>query len=350
MIRTLIHEGEGHLRLKELPDLIAQDGEGILQVEGSAVCIADAETLHGYGPVMSTPLALGHEIVGVVSQVGPHAPESLLRFLGRRVIVDDNRPCGECEWCKQGQPRYCRSPRYGHIVEEPTTRNFGGYSDAITLDRRSVLVPIPAELPIELATFIVPVGSGVEWLLRDSNLQAGESVAVIGSSRMGLASCVVALHQRASKVVLYGNPSGVDAIRAAEGLGVRIGGDPRQRKPGDTFDVVVVVTETPASYAALAVEMAALRGRVVIASTSMEPSGIAPELIRRKGLTLRGGRGASEAALAQAALIVSAMRDRLEGKIGEVCSLEEAESRIKSLLQDGVARGAHMVVTARPAT
>jgi len=67
MMRTLVHVGNGELRLKELPGFVAGEDEGVLSVEGSAVCIADAETLHGYGPVMGTPLALGHEIVGVVS-------------------------------------------------------------------------------------------------------------------------------------------------------------------------------------------------------------------------------------------------------------------------------------------
>jgi len=348
MMRTLVHVGNGELRLKELPDFVAGEDEGVLSVEGSAVCIADAETLHGYGPVMGTPLALGHEIVGVVSQVGPKAPDTLKQFLGQRVVVDDARPCGVCEWCRQGQRRYCKAPRYGHIVEEPTTHNFGGYADAITLDRQSVLVPISPELPIELATFIVPVGSGAEWLLLDCNLQPGESVAVLGTSRMGLASCVVALHQRAREVVLYGHPGGVDAIRAAKALGVTVRGEPAERAAGDLYDVVVVVTETPASYAARAVEMAAARGRVVMASTSMEPSGLIPEFIRRKGLTLKGGRGASEVALTQAASIVSAQREALNGKIGERYSLEQAEIQIKSLLQSGIARGTHMVISGRP--
>jgi len=141
---------------------------------------------------MGTPLALGHEIVGVVSQVGPKAPDTLKQFLGQRVVVDDARPCGVCEWCRQGQRRYCKAPRYGHIVEEPTTHNFGGYADAITLDRQSVLVPISPELPIELATFIVPVGSGAEWLLLDCNLQPGRAWRCL--ARVAWASPPVSSH------------------------------------------------------------------------------------------------------------------------------------------------------------
>ena len=346
-MRTLVHVGNGRLSLEELPDLIAGHEEAILTVQGSAVCIADAETLHGYGPVMNTPLALGHEIVGVVSAVGAKAPANLKAALGQRVIVDDARPCGVCEWCQSGQRRYCKAPRYGHIVEQPGTRNWGGYADALTLDRHSVLIPVPEDLPIELATFIVPVGSGVEWLILDSQLQPGERVAVLGTSRMGLAACVVALHQRAREIVLYGHSGGTDAVRVAQALGIMVRGEPTERKPGELYDVVVVVTETPAAYAAHAVEMAAVRGRVVLACTSMESSGLVPELVRRKGLTLRGGRGASELALKRAVEVVNAQRAVLTGKLGERHGLEEAEQHIKGLLRDGVARGAHMVISAQ---
>ena len=344
-MRSLVHIGGGKLQLEEIPDIVPGDDEGILKVQGSAVCIGDAETLHGYGPVMNVPLALGHEIVGIVDALGANAPDTLKRHSGRRVIVDDARPCGDCEYCRQGHRRFCKAPRYGHIVEQPGLKNFGGYADAVTLDRHSVLVPIPDELPIELATFIVPVGSGVEWLLHEADLKKGESVAVLGTSRMGLASCVVALHQGASRIGLYGHPGGTDAIGAARGLGVTIRGEPNERAAGKLYDVVVVVTETPASYAAHAVEMAAPRGRVILASTSMEPSGLVPEFVRRKGLTLKGGRGASEGSLGRAVAIVVSLRDRLTGKLGEVHGLEEAEGRIKGLLCDGVARGTHMVIS-----
>jgi len=82
----------------------------------------------------------------------------------------------------------------------------------------------------------------------------------------------------------------------------------------------------------------------------MEPSGLVPEFVRRKGLTLKGGRGASEGSIGRAVAIVVSLRDRMTGKLGEVHGLEEAEGRIKGLLCDGVARGTHMVISPqRPA-
>jgi propanol-preferring alcohol dehydrogenase len=76
----------------------------------------------------------------------------------------------------------------------------------------------------------------------------------------------------------------------------------------------------------------------------MEPSGIVPEHIRRKGLTLKGGRGASEGALRTAMDIVTAEANRLSGIVGESVGFEAAESTLKGLLNGRVARGAHVVI------
>jgi propanol-preferring alcohol dehydrogenase len=81
-MRALVHIGEGRLELREIASPQAGSKGAVLRVEGSAACIADAETLHGYGPVMATPLVLGHEIVGRVETVGPDAPPGLKQLEG----------------------------------------------------------------------------------------------------------------------------------------------------------------------------------------------------------------------------------------------------------------------------
>jgi threonine dehydrogenase-like Zn-dependent dehydrogenase len=316
----------------------------VLKVEGSGVCIADSETLHGYGPVMATPLVLGHEIVGRVTEVAPDAASTLKQLQGARVLIDDARPCGVCDWCLRDQKRFCKQARYGHIVQDGSTRNWGGYAQAVTLDEQSVLIPLPEDLPIELATFAFPVASGVEWLHFGAALQTGESVAILGTSRMGAATALVALHGGASRVVMYGDPRGVDAIVLAKSMGAEVRGVPSTPKAEGPYDVVVVVTEAPVEYVAASVEMAGPLGRVILACTSTKASGVEPETVRRKGLTIKGGRGASAQALSKAVEIVAAERDRLGSVQGKVYGFEEAQHVLKGLLHNGVVRGAHVVI------
>lgn len=344
-MRVLVHVGDGRAEVQQRPLAAYDERGGRLAVEGSAACIADAETLYGHGPVMKPPLALGHEIVGRVAEVGTKAPPKLREMLGRRVAIDDNRPCGECDWCQEGNARFCRQPRYGHIVADGSDINWGGYASTLTLDGQSVLVPVDESLPIELATFVFPVGSGVEWLQIGADLQLGERVAVLGTSRMGLGTIVTAQHLGASDIGFYGAESGIDAIAAAGTLGVAYRGEPGVEHSNEPYDVVVVVTETPAPYLAIAAEMAGPLGRVIAASTSREPSGLEPETVRRKGLTIKGGRGASERALRIAADIVAARREKLGALLGAVHDIADGEKLLRSLMTaDGAVRGAHSVI------
>ena len=347
-MRGLVHIGEGRLDLRDLPPVIAGERGAVLSVEGSAVCIGDVETLHGYGPVMATPLVLGHEIVGRVAKVGPAAPAILKQLRGARVLIDDARPCGVCEWCLKDQRRFCKAPRYGHIIQDSSSNNWGGYAEEVTLDHQSVLIEIPEDLPIELATFVFPVASAVEWLRVGAQLEPGESVAILGSSRMGAATVLVALNDGASNVVMYGDPRGSDAIRAVESMGANVRPPPVQPGSEGPYDVVVVVTEAPVEYCAASVEMAGPLGRVIVACTSTKPSGMQPETIRRKGLTLKGGRGASAGSLQAAVEIVAAQRHRLAAIMGEVHGFEAAAAVLGSLLENGVARGTHVVIANNP--
>jgi propanol-preferring alcohol dehydrogenase len=342
-MRALAHIGDGRLEQQELPGVPMHVAGGLLSVEGSAACISDAETLRGFGPVMETPLVLGHEIVGRVVDVGRDAPAKLRQAIGRRVLLDDNRPCGHCEFCISRRWRFCRSPRYGHIPRDGSPDNWGGYAQTLTLDDRSVLVPVAEDLCLGLATFAMPVGSGVEWL-RAAALNGGERVAVLGTSRMAVATVFVAMCYGAGEVAIYGPEEGTQAIRAAEALGARYRGLPNVSD--GAFDVIVVVTETPASYLATAVAMAGPLGRVIAASTSREPAPIDPETIRRKGMTIRGGRGASEVSLIEAAELVARERERLSALDSRVVGFDEAERALLELLSpQGAVPGVHLVVT-----
>ena len=104
------------------------------------------------------------------------------------------------------------------------------------------------------------------------------------------------------------------------------------------------MTEAPIEYVAASVEMAVPLGRVILACTSTKASGIEPETVRRKGLMIKGGRGASAQALSKAVEIVAAERDRLGSVQGKVYGFEEAEQVLKGLLHNGVVRGAHVVI------
>jgi len=77
----------------------------LVEVAGCGVCHTDLGYLYGGVPTRAKlPLALGHEISGVVVAAGPGAE----RWMGRRVVVPAVWPCGECRPCTPAHPARAR--------------------------------------------------------------------------------------------------------------------------------------------------------------------------------------------------------------------------------------------------
>ena len=346
-MKAVVLQGERSLGVRDIPPVSLDADGAVLGVEGCAVCIGDADLLYGYGPSIEAPAVLGHEIVGTIIEVGARASEHLKAMLGRRVVLDDNRPCGECKFCRSGQFRYCRSPRYGHISGIQPGKNWGGYAERVTVDSRTVMVPIDDDLPLAVAAFSFPMASGIEWLAYAARMQRGATVAVLGASRMGVATVAAAFHVGASAVTMLGSSSACDAIEAARRLGARIVEPGGAASLEASFDVVVVVTEAPAEFLTVAIDMVGPNGFVIAASTATKAASVVPETVRRKGVAVRGGRGASEAALADAAKATASDPEFFARIPCEMVSLDECGDAILSLMQaDRSVRGAYMVVGA----
>src|SRR5689334_1695610 len=98
------------LVLRERPVAEPLPGQLQIQVRACAVCRTDLHVIDGELPNPKLPLIPGHEIVGVVTQVG----EDVLGFkVGDRVGVPWlGWTCGECEYCRRGQENLCDRARF----------------------------------------------------------------------------------------------------------------------------------------------------------------------------------------------------------------------------------------------
>jgi propanol-preferring alcohol dehydrogenase len=98
------------LRLCELPDPPPGAGEVRLRVSCCAICRTDLHVIEGELPRAKRPIVPGHQIVGVVDQVGPDCHR--LR-IGQRVGVAWLRyTCGTCELCRAGRENLCEQARF----------------------------------------------------------------------------------------------------------------------------------------------------------------------------------------------------------------------------------------------
>ena len=107
----------------------AQVGEVVIAIAGCGVCHTDLGYYYdGVRTNQPLPLALGHEISGVVVEAGDGAQG----WLGKSVIVPAVLPCGECDLCKRGLATICRAQKMpGNDIE-------GGFASHIVVPARGL--------------------------------------------------------------------------------------------------------------------------------------------------------------------------------------------------------------------
>jgi alcohol dehydrogenase, propanol-preferring len=136
-MRAMVLRNAGRpLKLAELPLPEAAAGQLRVRVEACAVCRTDVHIVDGELPDPKLPLVLGHQIVGVVDQVG----EGVERVgLGDRVGIPWlGWTDGECRYCRSGRENLCDRARFtGYDLG-------GGFAEAAVADSRYCF-PLPAE-------------------------------------------------------------------------------------------------------------------------------------------------------------------------------------------------------------
>ena len=148
------------------------------------ICHSDIHFTRGEWGEIPYPAVPGHEIVGVVAEVG----SEVTRFAtGDRVGVGCMvNSCRECENCQAGEEQYClkgNTLTYGSIDRDGTV-TYGGYSDHVVVDEDFVL-RIPDELELDVAAPLLCAGITSYSPLRHWNAGPGTHVAVVGLGGLG---------------------------------------------------------------------------------------------------------------------------------------------------------------------
>ncbi len=113
MQAMVLHEPRQALRLAQRPDPHPAPGELRLRVLACAVCRTDLHIVDGELPLPVLPIVPGHEIVGLVDELGAGVDAALL---GQRMGVPWlGHTCGHCAYCRLGRENLCDEPVFtGH--------------------------------------------------------------------------------------------------------------------------------------------------------------------------------------------------------------------------------------------
>ncbi|MCP5087506.1 MAG: L-threonine 3-dehydrogenase [Rhodobacteraceae bacterium] len=165
----------------------------LIRVKKSAICGTDVHIWNWdewSQKTVPVPLVTGHEFCGEVVEVG----SSVTEFeIGQRVSGEGHIICGHCRNCRAGKGHLCRNTQGVGVTRQ------GSFAEYVCLPQSNV-VPIPEDIPDEIAAIFDPLGNAVHTAL-SFNL-VGEDVAVTGAGPIGIMGAMVAQRVGARKVVI----------------------------------------------------------------------------------------------------------------------------------------------------
>ena len=259
--------GDRDIRVGSLPDPEIGTTEVLVRSAYAGLCGTDLHIYRGeFHARVTCPAVPGHEFGGVVEEVGRDV-RGFVR--GDRVAVDPIVSCHACPACLSGRINACRTLKLLG-VDLP-----GGFAQYVAAPA-SHLFALPENLPLSQVPMVEVYGLGHHVLTR-GQVQPGETVALIGAGKLGLAVLDVLCHgaSPATAIVVDVDPFRLDLARrlGAEHVIDARAGDPVERvleiTRGEGVDCVIECVglwqEVPGQEAPLAqaVKMVRTAGRIV---------------------------------------------------------------------------------------
>jgi threonine dehydrogenase-like Zn-dependent dehydrogenase len=158
VMKAIVYGGPGNKAWEDVPEPGIQDPtDAIVKVECTTICGTDLHILKGDVPAVTEGRILGHEGVGVVTEVGPSCTGVTV---GDQVIISCISKCMECEYCKAGLTSHCQTLGgigwiFGHLIDGTQAEYVRvPYAD-------NGLIPLPDTVTAEQGTMlsdILPTG------------------------------------------------------------------------------------------------------------------------------------------------------------------------------------------------
>lgn len=201
-MKALVYNGPSSIAWQEMPDpRILKPTDAIVKVETTTICGTDLHILKGDVATVEAGRILGHEGVGVVTEVGEAVTEIAV---GDRVIISCISSCGKCSYCVEGMYSHCLADEgasgigwiLGHLVD-------GTQAEFVRVPfAETSLHKLPEGVAPEEAAMISDIlPTGHEIGIRYGAVKPGDVVAIIGAGPVGLAAMTTAALYGPSRVI-----------------------------------------------------------------------------------------------------------------------------------------------------
>ena len=252
-----------------------------IEIKFCGICHSDIHQVRDEWGGSIFPMVPGHEIAGIVSEVGSGVTTFKVGDrAGVGCLVDS---CRTCDACMRGLEQYCANnvPTYNG-TEKDGSPTYGGYSDHIVVDENFVL-RIPDALPLDEAAPLLCAGITTYSPLRHWNAGPGKKVAIVGMGGLGHMGVKIAHAMGAEVTVL-------SQTLSKQADGKRLGADhyyatsdPKTfEKLAGTFDLIVNTVSAELDWNAY-LALLAVDGAFVVVGAPSNPIPVA-------AFSLIGGR------------------------------------------------------------
>jgi len=285
MMKSLVCETPGVLRMVMRPMPKRQPDEVLLRVRRVGICGTDMHTFQGTQPFLDYPRVMGHELAGEVVE----APAGSGLSAGDPVYVMPYMSCGACVACRKGKTNCCAN------IQVLGVHRDGGLTEYLS---------IPAQFVFKAEGISLDEAAMIEFLsigahaVRRSALQAGQKTLVVGAGPIGIAVALFARLHGAEVCVLDTRADRLqfcrDVLQIAQT--VEVGSDDKRQLAEFTrnefFDVVFDATGN-AKAMERGFEFVAHGGTYVFVSIVRDAISFSDPDFHKRETTLLGSRNAT---------------------------------------------------------
>ena len=171
--------------------------DAIVRVTLASICTSDLHIKHGAVPRAVPGITLGHEMVGIVEEVG----SAISRLHpGDRVAVNVETFCGECFFCKKGFVNNCTDENGGWALD---CRIDGGQTEYVRVPFADQgLNKIPDGVTDRQALLVGDVLATGFWAARISEITAEDTVLILGAGPTGICTLLCVMLKQPKRIIV----------------------------------------------------------------------------------------------------------------------------------------------------
>lgn len=359
---VMVEPGRIEIRTFEPPE-VAEDSL-LMRVNQTGICGSDQHMYLGHS-ALKFPVIPGHEVVGVVEEIGSKANDRM-NVIGGPIQVGDtitvvpgSRGCGRCYFCLHVPHRPTLCPNrtvYGFAHCEAPPHLTGAFAEYMYVHGRSWVFRIPETVPEAYRVLVEPAAVATRAVERafapgipqiGAGFGIGDSVAVIGSGPIGLMTVAVLRYLGAGKVVVTDRAS--DRLEMARRFGADVVLDVSTTSleermqavfdltDGIGVDIVIESAGAPIAFKE-AIDLVRRAGKVIEVGhyTDPGPVEIRPHLICRKDIDILGVWAYPALQFGTALDFLARTHAPLDALVTHRVSLDRIEEGIQMLGKPGV--------------